>query len=103
MPYPDLRDPILQEKLKHSDTLEPNTNASKRAYEALCMRSVNQSIGRSIRHVKDYAAILLVDRRYSQPRVIAQLPRWIERSVVVAETFATVKEKLEGFFSSRLA
>lgn len=103
MPYPDLRDPILQEKLKHSDTLEPNTNASKRAYEAMCMKSVNQSIGRSIRHVKDYAAILLVDRRYSQPRVIAQLPRWIERSVVVAETFATVKEKLEGFFSSRVA
>jgi len=102
MPYPDLRDPILQEKLKHSDTLEPNTQASKRVYEAMCMKSVNQSIGRSIRHVKDYAAILLVDRRYSQPRVIAQLPRWIERSVVVAETFATVKERLEGFFSSRV-
>jgi hypothetical protein len=36
----------------------------RRYYEALCMRSVNQSVGRAIRHVGDYAAILLCDRRY---------------------------------------
>jgi chromosome transmission fidelity protein 1 len=99
MPYPDLRDPILQEKLKHSDSLE--ANSGKQLYEAMCMKSVNQSIGRSIRHVHDYAAILLIDRRYSQPRVVAQLPSWIERSVKVCPIWSEARSALESFFASR--
>ena len=46
-----------------------------------CMISVNQTIGRAIRHSKDYAAILLVDRRYALPRVRQLLPRWILESL----------------------
>ena len=42
------------------------------------MKTVNQCIGRAIRHVHDHAAVLLLDARYGQPRVRAQLPqvRW---------------------------
>ena len=32
---------------------------------ALCMRGVNQSVGRAIRHVGDYAAIIFADARYA--------------------------------------
>ncbi|CDJ27045.1 helicase, putative [Eimeria mitis] len=42
-----------------------------------CMITVNQTIGRAIRHSKDYAAILLVDKRYSLARVQQLLPRWL--------------------------
>ncbi|KAJ2351973.1 DEAD H (Asp-Glu-Ala-Asp His) box helicase 11, partial [Coemansia erecta] len=49
-------------------------------YEALCMRAVNQSIGRAIRHRGDYAAILFLDARYAEPRIAGKLPAWIAGS-----------------------
>jgi chromosome transmission fidelity protein 1 len=81
MPYPDKRDIVFQEKLKFADSLENKLNllpnfmnkeslkASDRFYDAVCMKSVNQSIGRSIRHVNDFAAIILLDSRYLRPRI----------------------------------
>ncbi|PSR82419.1 helicase C-terminal domain-domain-containing protein [Coniella lustricola] len=46
-------------------------------YENACMRAVNQSIGRAIRHRADYAAIVLVDRRFAAERIRGKLPGWI--------------------------
>ncbi|KAK9249421.1 helicase C-terminal domain-containing protein [Lipomyces tetrasporus] len=51
--------------------------ASREYYENVCMRSVNQSIGRGIRHAKDYAVILFVDSRFEQERIQIKLPKWI--------------------------
>ena len=43
------------------------------------MKAVNQSIGRAIRHQGDYAAIVLVDARYGEPRIQRKLPTWISK------------------------
>ncbi|KAJ6443587.1 metaphase-anaphase transition protein (Mlo2) [Purpureocillium lavendulum] len=51
--------------------------AARDFYENACMRAVNQSIGRAIRHRGDYAAIVLADRRYGTERIRAKLPGWI--------------------------
>lgn len=66
MPFADLRDPILQEKLNHSNSINPNS--SKALYEAMCMKVVNQSIGRSIRHAVSICDFFLY---LFQPRLIS--------------------------------
>ena len=38
-------------------------------YENLCMKTLNQSIGRAIRHINDYACIILVDQRFQKPNI----------------------------------
>ncbi|KAF2232333.1 ATP-dependent RNA helicase-like protein chl1 [Viridothelium virens] len=55
--------------------------ASREFYENVCMRAVNQCVGRAIRHKGDYAAILLMDKRYGNPRIREKLPGWIKESL----------------------
>ena len=52
-------------------------DAGQEYYERLCMRAVNQCIGRAIRHRNDHAAILLLDQRYARPHTLDALPAWI--------------------------
>jgi chromosome transmission fidelity protein 1 len=73
-------------------------------YENACMRAVNQCIGRAIRHRNDWAAILLVDKRYSSQRIQGKLPRWIRSSMDTSGTAkpsAQVEGGLEDFFASK--
>ena len=48
------------------DTAGPST-AGREYYEDLCMKAVNQCIGRVIRHSTDWAAIVLADVRWATP------------------------------------
>ncbi|MCJ1307734.1 ATP-dependent DNA helicase chl1 [Agyrium rufum] len=54
--------------------------AAREFYENACMRAVNQSVGRAIRHKGDWAAIILLDGRYKSERIWAKLPAWIRAS-----------------------
>jgi len=58
-------------------------------YEALCFKAVNQSIGRAIRHQRDYASLILADARYSRPSSKASLPGWIAQRLTVSEKFGS--------------
>ena len=99
MPFADARDPLLSEQLRHADEHQPGS--SKILYEGMCMRSVNQSVGRSIRHVSDFASILLLDARYTQERVRNQLPGWIQNSLKVPNSFHVGMEELTHFFRNK--
>ena len=73
-------------------------------YENACMRAVNQSIGRAIRHKGDYASILMIDKRFANQRIKAKLPGWI-REGLVADTadknFGQLMGTLSGFYRSK--
>ena len=77
--------------------------AAREFYENACMRAVNQSIGRAIRHKGDYASILLLDRRYRTPRIEGKLPAWIRQGIVKSERvgFGRVLESLRIFFEGK--
>ena len=89
------------ERLASSGNSGSTGNAGKMLYEALCMNSVNQSIGRSIWHAGDYASILLLDKRYRQERVIKQLPTWIQSSYSDGNTLGDVTDSLKAFYANK--
>ncbi|KAK8936340.1 DNA repair helicase UVH6 [Platanthera zijinensis] len=133
LPYPSLFDVELSERIKHIERLggtpetaltascsSNNTEAihsgfnvlkcckqrGKEYYENLCMKAVNQSIGRAIRHINDYAAVLLVDSRYAcnssnqrLSRPADKLPLWIrDRLVFATGSYGEVHRLLFKFY-----
>ncbi|KAL1199377.1 Regulator of telomere elongation helicase 1 [Cardamine amara subsp. amara] len=134
LPYPSPSDIELLERIKHieglgdSDSGKPCLTLAddsyysgdvqagfgvlksckrrgKEYYENLCMKAVNQSIGRAIRHIKDYAAILLVDARYSNDpskrtfHPSKKLPKWIKDSLIHStKGYGDVHRLLHQFF-----
>jgi len=125
LPYPNINSPDWKARIEYieSTTLKRLTEgeqapfhsrrgeamaAAKQAardfYENACMRAVNQSIGRAIRHRNDYAAIVLVDRRFSTERIKGKLPRWIQGGLVHGSEsggLGQMMSKLTGFFRSK--
>ncbi|XP_021736848.1 ATP-dependent DNA helicase DDX11-like [Chenopodium quinoa] len=135
LPYPSPSDIELIERIKHmegigdtkfTNTLQVSNNDTynggnlnsgfdilrrckrrgKEYYENLCMKAVNQSIGRAIRHINDYAAILLVDSRYvsdpikrSSSHTASKLPQWIQdRLISSTSNYGEVHRLLHQFF-----
>ncbi|RXM29112.1 putative ATP-dependent RNA helicase DDX11 [Acipenser ruthenus] len=90
MPYPNIKSPELQEKMAYLDKTMPRVGGvspGKALIENLCMKAVNQSIGRAIRHRGDYASVLLLDQRYSRAGPLSKLPQWIRSSTQVQPSF----------------
>jgi len=88
----------LQEKMGHLDAVH-GVGAGRAYYANLCMKAVNQSIGRAIRHRADFAAIVLADARFVKPTVRSKLPAWIQRRVEAPDSFEGSMAAVRGFFA----
>jgi chromosome transmission fidelity protein 1 len=86
MPFADKSDPHLLEKLK----LVSNPHEY---YQSLCLRAINQSVDRAIRHTQDFASIILLDVRYSTDEA-KSTPGWRRKS----SDLESVLQRLETFF-----
>lgn len=106
LPYANIKSGELQQKMSYYDRTcknqscnEHQRSAGQRYYENLCIKGVNQSIGRAIRHQDDYAAIILLDRRYStKSSIITGLAGWIRQSLVDHERFGPMFGQLKEFY-----
>jgi chromosome transmission fidelity protein 1 len=75
--------------------------AARDYYENACMRAVNQCIGRAIRHKNDYAAIMMLDRRYGAERIQAKLPGWIRKNLTNGADVPELARSLDEFFAGK--
>ena len=106
LPYPDITDPVLKEKMKSLDTDTGIGISGQAYYQNLCMRTVNQCVGRAIRHANDYASIILADFRYAtDTRIWRGLPAWLRRGCNVPTqqdaAFGKVMKDIRSFFAEK--
>lgn len=72
-------------------------------YENVCMRAVNQCVGRAIRHAGDYAAVILLDDRYGTLHIQGKLSQWVQKRIVSVQNGGSLDNsdalnKLSAFF-----
>jgi len=105
LPYANIGSPELKEKMAYLER-EQGQGKGRFYYENLCMKAVNQSIGRAIRHKNDYSVILLLDQRYCSRKDIQQaLPRWIANRLRIchqqSNSFSTTLTDVKQFFADK--
>ena len=111
LPFPNARGAEWRARLEYVERQQGGgapggggAAAAREFYENACMRAVNQSVGRVIRHQEDYATIALLDRRYQTPRIRAKLPGWIQSAVaknVGERGFEEVTKSMNAFFAGK--
>lgn len=108
LPYPNPHSPEWKAKTAYIEERASKNNkinassASRNFAENICMRAVNQAIGRAVRHKGDWSAILLFDGRYGQTRIQGKLPGWIRESLRKGEGgFGEVERGLRMFYEGK--
>ena len=99
MPFANPSELTLMEKMAHLDATQ-GEGSGREYYMNSCMKAVNQSIGRAIRHRADYAAMLMLDQRYATRGVVDRLPKWIGGRMQAPATFDAALGQLSQFFAT---
>lgn len=97
MPFPHIGDPELQARMNWFESRE--TGTGNRYYEGLCMKTVNQSIGRAFRHKDDYATIVLFDHRYAKTKYRQKITPWIASNMYVSNCATETLDNISKFCS----
>lgn len=114
LPYPNLLSGELQIKKRHLEVKVASSNKAKPEAEKedaklvvknfldnLCMKAVNQSVGRSIRHINDYSVIILFDSRYDRDNIKSKLSQWVRKRIQPQHSTKPVMTSTKLFFQSK--
>lgn len=106
LPYPNryaseikLRMAYFDTTCQHKATGQPTSFSGAEYYQSQCMKVVNQTVGRAVRHSKDYASIILIDRRFAQNSVLGGMPDWVTAHKQEAKTLDELVARVEQFFA----
>ena len=101
MPFAAAKDPKVMLKQEYLDNLkkvEKKMLSGREWYSQQALRAINQSIGRVIRHVADYGAIVLLDDRMSFGSNKAQISKWLRGQIKDYNSTAQCLSTLSQFF-----
>lgn len=96
VPYPATQDRKVILKREFLDS--KNRGDGGKWYVQEAARTVNQTIGRAIRHRNDYGSILLLDERYRSYVGTDSLPGWVQGHVKMYPQFGPVVKDVTDFF-----
>lgn len=67
-------------------------------YMQQATRSINQAIGRVIRHKNDYGNIILIDQRFDNDKQIEEISSWVRDRVEIYEDTNVAIDEFFNFF-----
>ena len=70
-------------------------------YENICMRAVNQCVGRAVRHALDYSSIILIDARYQNKPIQEKLSFWVQKRICQVTSVGNANNILKRFFVTK--
>ncbi|GAB7341074.1 hypothetical protein MBLNU457_7392t1 [Dothideomycetes sp. NU457] len=109
LPYPNPNAPEWKARMEYIEAKAATVGgrsyvrgqASREFAENVCMRAVNQAIGRAVRHKDDWAGIVLFDKRYAGLRIRGKLPGWIRESLRSVAPFRVVERGMRDFYGGK--
>jgi chromosome transmission fidelity protein 1 len=100
LPYPNIRDPVLRCRMEYYDEMHRDDvffPTGEELYESRCIKAINQTIGRAVRHKSDWAAIILLDARFQNEAIRNSLSTLVKSSLKDVSSEELSRE-LEDFF-----
>lgn len=103
IPYPAFKDPRVTLKKEYNDrhTKTGSLLPGMQWYETQAFRAMNQALGRCIRHRNDWGAVIFLDQRFTTPRNIQKLSKWVRPSVKSFSRFPEGIDALREFMKSK--
>ncbi|ORM39969.1 Regulator of telomere elongation helicase 1 -like protein [Babesia sp. Xinjiang] len=101
VPYPNPYDESIALKmdyLRKQGGSGRKDEAVTQWYTSQAIRAVNQAIGRVIRHINDYGAIVLADRRFASPNLLKGVSSWVTRNMETKDSMMSCTTDIMNFF-----
>jgi len=104
IPYPNMKEKEISLKMKYNDEKHKKYSEYLSGFDYVkkeAFRSLNQSLGRCIRHINDYGMIYLVDCRFSDRNNKNCISPWLGSHVSFNNhaTVSFVRKECDKFFS----
>ncbi|CAD8081325.1 unnamed protein product [Paramecium sonneborni] len=97
IPYPSCNDQKIKLKQDYLNNLRQGLSG-RDWYNQQAIRATNQAIGRVIRHIDDYGAIFLFDKRFDESNIKTAISQWVQPAIKPWNNDNAIIQNLKLFF-----